>query len=187
MNRERHLLVSYSTQMRLIPSCTFAKPVKLAMSQQSPRFPCLMSPGSTFSIKVGFLKISWTRLTAFGMFAAGFATLEEEMLNFFDPRLFKQWPFSHLKSQSCDGNVSAMGSKRRIWCRRKASDDRGRHPLITYALAACASTYDVPTWVAIPAVNSPALCNDLAHSASALLGSTLVSGGQKLVATLGGG
>lgn len=102
-----HLLVSYSTQIRLIPSCTFAKPVKLAISQQFPRLPCLMSPGSTFSIKVGFLKISCTRLTAFGMFAAGFARLEALMSNLVDPRLFKQWPFSHLKSQSCDGDMSA--------------------------------------------------------------------------------
>lgn len=76
--------------MRLIPSGTLAKPVKLAISQQSPRLPCLMSPGRMFSIKVGFLKISCTRLTALGMFAAGSTRVEAVMGNLLDPRLFKQ-------------------------------------------------------------------------------------------------
>lgn len=85
-----HSLVSYSTQIRLIPSGTLASPVKLAMSQQLPRLPCLTSPGRMFSIKVGFLKISCTRLTALGMLVEGLVRSESQILNLVDPRLFKQ-------------------------------------------------------------------------------------------------
>lgn len=94
------ILVSYSTQIRLMPSSTLARPEKLAMSQQSPRLPCLTSDPLILSMNLGVSKISWTRLTAFGTVALGLSIVVALRSNFVRPRLFKQWPFSILRSQS---------------------------------------------------------------------------------------
>ena len=40
--------------------------VRPAIIQQSPKLPCLTSPGLTFCMKVGASNISCTRLTALG-------------------------------------------------------------------------------------------------------------------------
>lgn len=45
------------------------------------------------------------------MFAEGLARLESQILNLFDPRLFKQYPLSHLKSQSCAEDLLAEAWK----------------------------------------------------------------------------
>lgn len=86
--------------MRFTPPGTLARPVKLATNQQSPRFPCLMSPGKIFSMKVGCSNISWTRFTAFGTMAAGSAKFEGEMSKRVSIRELRVCPFCCLKSQS---------------------------------------------------------------------------------------
>jgi hypothetical protein len=47
------ILVSYSTQMRWMPSLTLASPDRLDISQQSPRLPCLTSLPLMLARKVG--------------------------------------------------------------------------------------------------------------------------------------
>ena len=86
--------------MRLTPSSTFDMAVMPAMIQQSPRLPCLTSPPSIFCIKVGFSKISCTRLTALGTAAFEPNNVALVSSNLEEPRVFRQLPLRFLRSQS---------------------------------------------------------------------------------------
>src|SRR6478735_12788213 len=133
------IFVSCATQILCRPSGTLASAVRPAMIQQSPKLPCLTSPPLTFFMKVGFSKISCTRLTALGTAALELSSVVLFSSNFCVPRLFKQCPFSYLRSQS--------------WSCISAT--------FMHSLGFPRITYQIPTRISIPHVYSLALFDDL--------------------------